>query len=85
MVAREQLEGNERRAPAGRALVLEPSPQELDLLPVAELADRAVRDRPLPVVRGAGRTLDLVLPLGAQARQRALVAFLGQRGRLGCG
>jgi hypothetical protein len=85
VVAREQLERDERRAAAGRALVLEPSPQQLDLLAVAKLADRAVRDRPLAVVGGARCTLDLVLPLGAQTGERPLVALLGQCGRLGSG
>jgi hypothetical protein len=50
MVAREELERDQRRAAAGRALVLEPTPKELGLLAVAELADRPVRDRALPVV-----------------------------------
>ena len=52
VIAREQLEREQRRPAAGRALVLEPSPQELGLGPEAQLADRAEGDRSL---RGSPR------------------------------
>jgi hypothetical protein len=73
MVAAEELERDQRRAASRRALVLEPSPQELALLPVPELADGAVGDRPDPIVLAPGGRLDLVVPLAAKVRQRALV------------
>jgi hypothetical protein len=82
-VAREQLEGDQRRAPAGRALVVEPAGEQLDLLAEAELADRAVGDCPLAVVRAAGLRLDLVLPLPPQVGQRPLVTRLRERVGLG--
>src|SRR5687767_14814641 len=85
MVAREQLERDQRRTPAGWALVLETPAQQPGLLAVAELADRTVRDRPLAIVGRAGSALDLVLPARAQAGERALVALLGERGRLRSG
>ena len=68
-VAGEQLERDQRRAAAGRALVLEAAPQQLDLLAETELADRAVRDRPLAVVRRRAGAFDLVLPLACGARR----------------
>ena len=61
-------DGHERRAARGRAVVLEPAPEELELLAEAELADRAIRDRALPVVAAAGRRFELVVPLLAQRR-----------------
>jgi hypothetical protein len=85
VVAREQLEREQRRPTAGRAVVLEAAPQQLDFLAVAELADRAVRDCALAVVGRARGVLDFVLPLRAQARQATLVALLGERGGLGGG
>jgi hypothetical protein len=83
MVAREQLERDERRSPAGRALVVEAPPEKLGLLAVAKLADRAVGDGALSVVLRARGVLNLVLPARAQPRERTLVAALGERGRLG--
>jgi hypothetical protein len=85
VVAREQLEREERRAAARGALVLEAAPQELGLLPVAELPDRPVRDGALAVVGGPRLALDLVLPLRAQLCELALRALLRERGRLGSG
>ena len=82
MVAREELERDQRRAAAGRALVVEPAAQELGLLTEPELPDRAVGDGALAVVGGAGRGLELVLPLRAQAGELALRALLRERGRL---
>jgi hypothetical protein len=82
-VPREQLEGDQRGAAAGRALVVEPAREQLDLLPEAELADRPVGDRALAVVAVAGLRLDLVLPLPAQVCQCPLVARLRERVRLG--
>jgi hypothetical protein len=80
MVAREQLERDQRRSATRRALVFEPAPEELGLLPEAKLPDRAVRDRTLAVVGRAGRVLDLVLPLRAKARELLLASLLGQGG-----
>jgi hypothetical protein len=85
MLAREELERDQRRPAAGRALVVEPTPQELCLLAETELADRPVRDRALPVVGRAGLALDLVLPLRPQLGQLALRALFCERGRLGGG
>jgi hypothetical protein len=85
VVAREQLQRDQRRPPAGRALIFQAAPQQLDLLPVAELADRAVGDCPLAIVGRTGGTLDLVLPTSAQTGERALVALVRQCGRLGSG
>jgi hypothetical protein len=79
MFAREQLERDQRRAPASRALVLDPSPKELGLLAEAELADRAVGDGAFPVVVRARRSLELVGPLGAQPGELALGAALCKR------
>jgi hypothetical protein len=76
MVAREQLERDQSRSPAGRALVLEPAAKQLRLLAEAELPDRAVRDGALPVVVRAGRSLELVGPLRAEPGQLALGALL---------
>ena len=56
VVAREQLEREQRRAAAGRALVLEPAPQQLDLLPEPELRrsrGRRPRARGSPATRAA--------------------------------
>jgi hypothetical protein len=85
MLARQELERDQRRPTAGRALVVEPAPQELRLLAVPELSDRPVRDRALAVVRRAGLALDLVLPLRPQLGELALRALLCERGRLGSG
>ena len=85
MVARKQLEGDQRRATAGRALVLEPAPQELGLLPEAELPDRAVGDRTLAVVGRADRRLELVLPARTQVGQLTLGALARELVRLGGG
>jgi hypothetical protein len=85
MVPREALERNQRRTAAGRALVVEAAPQELRFLTEPELADRAVRDGALPVVRRAGLALDFVLPLRPQLGELALRALFRERGRLGSG
>jgi hypothetical protein len=78
-----ELERDERGAATGRALVLETAAQKLGLLPVAELADRAVGDCPLTVVRRPGEALDLVLPARAEPGERLFLAALGQVGRFG--
>jgi hypothetical protein len=65
MVPREQLERDERRAATRGALVLEPAPEQLELLAVAELSDRAICDGALAVVDAAGQPLELVFPLRA--------------------
>ena len=70
--------GLSRRAAAGRALVLEPALEQLELLPVAELPDRAVRHRTHAVVGVASSALDLVFPRAPQIRQLALVARVGE-------
>ena len=85
MVTREELERDQRRAAARGALVLEPAPQELRLLPVAELPDRPVRDGALAVVRRTDGSLELVLPLRPQLGKLALRALFCERGRLGSG
>jgi hypothetical protein len=85
MVAGEQLERDQRRSPAGRALVLEPAAEQLRLLPEAELPDRPVGDGALTVVVRAGRGLELVGPLRAQPGQLALGALLRERRSLRSG
>ena len=82
MVAREQLERDQRRAAARGALVLDPAPQELRLLSEAELANRAVRDRALPVVDRARRALELVLPTRPEVCELTLGALAGELVRL---
>jgi len=85
MLAREELERDQRRAAAGGALVLEPAPQELRLLPVSELPDRPVCDGALAIVGRADRSFELVLPLRPQLGELALRALFCERGRLGSG
>jgi hypothetical protein len=85
MVAGEQLERDERRSSAGRALVLESSPQELGLLPEPELADRPIPNSTLAVVGGPNRGLDLVLPARSQLRELTLRALSGELVRLSSG
>ena len=82
MVAREQLERDQRRAAARRALVLDSSPQQLGLLAEAELANRPVGDGALPVVVRTGRCFELVGPLASKPGQLALRPLLGERGPL---
>ena len=83
MVTGEKLEGDERGAAARWALVLEAPAQKLGLLPVPELADRAIGDCPLAVVRRPGETLDLVLPARSEPGELLFLAALGQGGRFG--
>jgi hypothetical protein len=71
-VAREELEREECRAARRGALVLEPSPEELQLLAVPELPDRAVGDGAFAKIGAPRRPFDLVGPLGAQLRELAL-------------
>src|ERR671918_1502524 len=85
MGPRETFERDQRRPAGGRALVLEPAPEQLELLAEAELRDRAVGLRANAVVHVAGRMLDLFVPLHAEGRERALVTGLGKRVRLGRG
>jgi hypothetical protein len=75
-VAREQLQGDQRGAAAGRALVVEPAREQLDLLAEAELTDCPVGDRALAVVGAARLGLDLVFPLPPQIREPPLVTRL---------
>ena len=85
---REALERDQRRAARGRALVLEPAPQELELLPEAELRDRAVGLRADAVVAAARGGLELVVPLAREGwrapsrrrRPRERVRVLGGLG-----
>ncbi len=79
MLAGEELERDQRRAAAGRALVLEPPAKQLGLLTEAELPDRAVRDRAFLIVPRADCGLELVGPLRPKAGQLALCALLGER------
>jgi hypothetical protein len=83
MLAREELERDERGAAARRALVLEPAAEQLELLAVAELPEGPVGDGADAVVGIPGRGLDLVVPLGPQPREVTLRALLGKPGRLG--
>ena len=83
MVPREPLERDERRAAGGRALVLEASTQQLELLAEPELGDRPVGLRPRAVVRVARGGLELVVPLRPQRGERALVAGLREGVSLG--
>ena len=76
MVAREQLEREQRRAAARRALVVEPAPQQLFLRAPAELADRAERDGALAEVGAARGALEIVGPLRAEIGELALGAAL---------
>jgi len=86
VIPREELEREERGAAARGAFVLEPAAEQLQLLAVPELPDRAVGDRPLAEVGAAGRAFDLVLPLRPVRGELSLLATLGQLGRLrrGC-
>ena len=85
MVARKQLERDQRRSPAGRALVVDSAAEQLRLLAKAELSDRPVGDGALSVVVRTGRGLELVCPLRAQPGQLALGALLRERGSLRSG
>ena len=72
VIPRELLECEQRRAAHGRAVVLEPAAQKLDLRAEAELPDRAVRDGALAEVGRPRRGLELLVPLRrAAARARA--------------
>jgi hypothetical protein len=82
MVAGQQLERDQRRPAAGRALVLEPAPQQLRLLPEPELTDRAVGDSALAVIGRPGRSLDLVLPARPEIRELTLRALSRELVRL---
>jgi hypothetical protein len=86
MLAREELERDQGRAATRRALVLEPAPQELRLLPEAELPDGPVRDGAFAVVRRTDGSLELVLPARAEIRELTLCALACERIRLrgGC-
>jgi hypothetical protein len=83
MVAGEELERDERRAATGRALVLEPPAEQLRLLAVAELTDRAIGDRPLAVIGRSGETFDLVLPPRSETGECLFLTALSQAGRFG--
>jgi hypothetical protein len=82
VLARKELERDQGRSAAGRALVLDPPAKQLRLLTEAELADRAVGDGTLLVVVRAGRGLELVGPLRPEPRELALGTLLGERGSL---
>ena len=87
MLPGQELERDQRRTAAGRALVLEAAPEELGLLAEPELADGAVRDGTLAVVRSSSRGFELVLPARSQVGEVALRALSGELVRLcsGCG
>ena len=78
MVAREALERDQGRAARGRALVLQPAPDELELLAEAELRDRAIGLGADPVVGAPGRVLQLLVPLLAEGCERRLVTGSGE-------
>src|SRR5207244_7429339 len=79
MIARQPLQRQQRGSTARRRLVLESPPQQLDLLAVAELRNRAIGDRAFAVVARAGRRLELVVPLCAQRCELALLALFRER------
>src|SRR5581483_4674117 len=85
VIARKPLDREQGGAAAGGALVLEPATEQLGLLPEPELSDRAERDRAVAVVVRARCVLELLVPLLAEHRQRALVACLRQCVRFGSG
>ena len=85
MIAGKELEGDQRRAAAGGAFVLEPSAQELRLLAIAELSDRPICDCSLAVVRRACEAFDLVLPFRPERGELLLLSALGESGRFGSG
>ena len=76
MVAGEAFERDQRRPPRGRALVLEPAPDQLELLAEPELRDRAVGVRADAVVGAPRRMLQLLVPLLPQRREPTLVSLL---------
>ena len=82
MLAREELQRDQGRAAAGRALVLEAPAKQLGLLTEAELPDRPVGNSAFPVVVRTGRGLELVRPLRAKPRKLALGTLLGERSSL---
>jgi hypothetical protein len=82
MLPRQELERDQRRPAAGWALILEPAPEELGLLPEAELPDRAVGNGTLSVVARTGRRLELFRPLCPEPRKLALGTLLGECGSL---
>ena len=84
-VPRQQLERQQRRAAGRWTLILEPTSQQLQLLPVPELSDRAIGDGALAKVGAPGRSLELVLPLRPQRGELALGARGGQLVGLGGG
>jgi hypothetical protein len=83
VVAGEALERDEGGAAGGRALVLEPAAQELELLAEPELCDRAIGLGTNAVVGIASAGLDLLVPLRAQPRESRLVSRLCEGVRLG--
>ena len=82
MLAREELQRDQGRAAAGRALVLEAPAKQLGLLTEAELPDRTVRNSALLVVPRTGRGLELVGPLRPEPRELAFGTLLGERSSL---
>jgi hypothetical protein len=82
MLARQKLERDQRRPPAGRALVLEAPAKQLGLLPEAELPDRPVRNSAFLVVVRTGRGLEFVGPLCPEPSELTFGALLGERGSL---
>ena len=85
MIPREELERDQRGAAARGTFVFEPPAQELRLLAVAELTDRAIGDSPLTVVGRAGEALDFVLPARSEPGELLLLSALGESGRLSSG
>ena len=85
MVAREQLQRDQRRAAGSGALVVETAVEQLDLLAPAELADRPEGDGAIAEVCVAGGVLDLLVPDTAEVGEGTLIALLGEGVGLGCG
>src|SRR5215218_563669 len=73
------LDREQRRASARGTVVFQPAAQQLDLLPVPELRDRAKRNGALAVVARPRGSFDLVVPLGTQVRELALLPLLRER------
>ena len=77
MRPRETFEGDQGRAADGRAVILEPPAEQLELLAIAELRDRPISDGAHAVVGVTGGGFELVGPLAAECRKLALQSLLG--------
>lgn len=78
MVAREQLQRDQRRPAHRRALILKPTPKQFDLLPETELANAPIGSRADAVVGRTRSGLKLLIPLGTKRRKLTLGASHGK-------